>query len=436
MTEKLFQGFFFRMYGQIMLFSLILIILFGIYIMFVDITKLNLYINLIIVIYMLLILVFAISAIISIIFVNNINQVQVIKNKKNNRIVFYTLMAFKTIIVVILLITINTSIEKINLVKHTIFNINKLSKYNFYSVKTSCTPEKELNEKINKMIDSIDTSHFYLYKGDEIGYNKFNKFISSKKLRSYEEKIAVIISPNMLKYLNVLDENGERVSENRVDETTLLIPLHYKEFENKILEEYNIGDSVAHKYTHEDIIYILDGQVYNSFIHSDMYNYDCIFIFRNVYKDEYYIYGFDFLDEFAAKRLEKGFEDIGINEGSINVIPLKAEYEQRINDLQLALYENISYVFNSFLAFLVCVISLVIIFLELRKKEFGVYKFIGKQPDKTILKFMTMNCVVTIVIAVMINQILVLIIFIEILIYSIYIYMYLKNKAILSLKGE
>ncbi|WDC83296.1 hypothetical protein PL321_10995 [Caloramator sp. mosi_1] len=98
----------------------------------------------------------------------------------------------------------------------------------------------------------------------------------------------------MLKYLNVLDENGERVSENRVDETTLLIPLHYKEFENKILEEYNIEDSVAHKYTHEDIIYILDGQVYNSFIHPDMYNYDCIFIFRNVYKDEYYIYGFDF----------------------------------------------------------------------------------------------------------------------------------------------
>ncbi len=80
--RKIISRLFFRMHGQIMLFSLILIILFGIYIMFVDITKLNLYINLIIVIYMLLILVFAISAIISIIFVNNINQVQVIKNKK------------------------------------------------------------------------------------------------------------------------------------------------------------------------------------------------------------------------------------------------------------------------------------------------------------------------------------------------------------------
>ncbi|WDC83295.1 hypothetical protein PL321_10990 [Caloramator sp. mosi_1] len=102
---------------------------------------------------------------------------------------FYTLMAFKTIIVVILLITINTSIEKINLVKHTIFNINKLSKYNLYSVKTSCTPEKELNEKINKMIDSIDTSHFYLYKGDEIEYNKLNKFISNKNLEVMKKKL-------------------------------------------------------------------------------------------------------------------------------------------------------------------------------------------------------------------------------------------------------
>ncbi|CDF58769.1 hypothetical protein [Thermobrachium celere] len=433
---KIISRVFIRMLIQTMLFSFMLILPFGIYVILTDKTKIHLYFEIVFILILVVVFVFILSIIFGVFFVRDINQVLIIKNKKNNKMIFYVLICFKFIIGLILLITMNESITTMNSVRYTTSSINKLSRYDFYRINTSCTPEKELNEKINKLIDSIDSSHFYVLRvSDYVNYNELNKFISSRKLRSYDNKTICSISPNMLKYLTILDEKGKEITEDKINKNTILVPMHYKKYESILLNEYKRNLSEKNM-INTNIIYIKDGQVYDSIFFPNMYIYDCIFEITNIEKEEYYIYGFNLLDEYAAKQLQKGFKRLGINEGSIYVVPLKVDYEKIKQDLELELYRNISYIINSFLAFLVCIISLVIIFLELRKKELGVYKLIGKCPIKVIWKFILISCSITIVIAMIINPVLLLIIFLEISIYLIYINKYLKNKAILSLKGE
>ncbi|MBZ4647708.1 MAG: putative rane protein [Clostridia bacterium] len=127
---------------------------------------------------------------------------------------------------------------------------------------------------------------------------------------------------------------------------------------------------------------------------------------------------------------------LGIDTNSIRIDSVNAEYDIVKGNKQLALYNSLFYMTINLLSFLLCVVSIVTVFLELRKKEFGVYKLIGKYPMKVIGGFIILNWLSTIFTALVVNPILLLLLFIEGAVHGILISKYMRNKAVLALKGE
>jgi ABC-type antimicrobial peptide transport system permease subunit len=184
------------------------------------------------------------------------------------------------------------------------------------------------------------------------------------------------------------------------------------------------------------IIYIQNGQVFDDILWPGYYIYDSIYYIHELKKALYLNSGEVLLDKESAEMVEQELIRLGIDTNSIRVDSLKKDYDLLKGNLQLDLCESFFHLTINLLSFLLCVVSIVIIFLELRKKEFGVYKLIGKYPIKVIGKFVGLNGVITIGIALIVNPIFLFLLFIEGTIYGVLICKYMRSKAVLALKGE
>jgi len=89
----------------------------------------------------------------------------------------------------------------------------------------------------------------------------------------------------------------------------------------------------------------------------------------------------------------------------------------------------------NFASYVLCAAAATIIFLELRKKEIGVYHLLGRYPRKAIWVFVSINLLSTISTAVIVRPSFLLLALLECVLYGVLIGSYLRQKAVLALKG-
>lgn len=420
--------------SQLYIFSLIFIIPFSIYIMVCDKSKIILYFKIYLELCFFLALVFIISAFIGTFFIHKINRVSAIKNKKNNKLIFNILVLFKIFATILLIISMNYSIEYIYRLNATFQDINKMQKYDLYKIHTSVAPDETLQEKLKQIIDSLSDKNVYNYCVPDNNFDilKIKSYQSSGKLREYNNEMSFTsISPNILDLLDILDERGRKIEVTQIDSTgnNLLIPIHYKNEVENILKYFGLEKNTT-------IIYIQNGQTQNDITYPGYYVYDSIYYIHKVQKVLYLNSGEVFLNKESAKKVEQKLNSLSIDTNSIRIDSLNAEYDIIKGNAQLRLYDSLFFLIINILSFLLCVVSIVTIFLELRKKEFGVYKLIGKYPSKVIGKFVILNWMSTVLIALTVNPILILLVLIEGAIHVFLISKYMRSKAVLALKGE
>lgn len=419
--------------AHLYLFSLFFIIPFGIYVILSDISKIILYTQIYFLLCFFLAIVFLISAFVGTFFIHKINQVGAIKNKKNNNFIFYMLLIFKVIIVTLLCFSLNNSLKNFYKLNANIHSIEKLNKYNFHKLQTSITPDESLHKHMDQLVNSLEDTHVYNYSPPDHKFDttKLKLYQSTGKLRTPDEFIYTYISPNVLTLLNILDTNGNRINVSQIDSknSTLLVPFHYKNYIEMIFNYLHLEKNTK-------IIYIQNGQVTDDILWPGYYIYDSIYYIHPIKKALYINSGEILFDKKGAEIIEKELLNLCIDENSIRVDSLNKEYNLLKGNLQLDLCESLFHMIINFLSFLLCIVSIVTIFLELRKKDFAVYKLIGKYPIKVIGKFILLNVVITIAISLIVNPIFLSLLFIEVIIYGVFIYKYMENKAVLALKGE
>ena len=423
----------FELLIHLYLFSLFCIIPFGIYVILSDVSKIILYARVYFLLCFFLALVFFLSAFVGTFFIHKVNQIGAIKNKRNNKLIFHTLLIFKLVIVTLLSLSTNNSIGSTYKLNATIQSIHRLENYDFYKIQTSVVPDDALHEKLDQLIDSLDDIHIYNYSppGHILDITKLKSYQSSGKLREPDEFACTYISSNILMLLDILDERGNKIDVSQIDakSNTLLVPIHCKNDIEMILNHFELGKNTK-------IIYIQNGQIHDDILWPGYYIYDSIYYVRELKKTLYLNSGEVLLDKESAEMIEQELIRLGIDTNSIRVDSLNKDYNLLKGNFQLDLCESLFHMTINLLSFLLCVVSIVTIFLELRKKEFGVYKLIGKYPIKAIGKFVALNGVITIVIALIVNPIFLYILFIEGTIYIVLIYKYIRSKTVLALKGE
>ncbi|HOV25083.1 MAG TPA: hypothetical protein PK566_01805 [Pseudobacteroides sp.] len=413
--------------------SLFLIIPFGIYVIFSDFNKIVLYVRIYLLLCLFLTLVFLLSAFAGTLFIYSVNQVSAIKNKKNNRLIFNILLVFKIFTTLLLVLSMNTLSRNVYELDSIIKSVNKLEKYNFYRIRTSTIQEDEIHEKLVQLISSLDDKDVYNYATPDsiLSITKLKEYQAKGKLRDNNEYSFTSISPNMLDLLHIFDEQGNEIQVIHIDskEETFLVPIHYKNDIDKILECYQAEDNAK-------IIYIKNGQIHEDILYPHRFVYDSIYCVHKLQKELYINKGEILLKKKSAEIVEQSLVNMGLDKYSIAVEPINDEYNILRSNAQLDLCESLFHFNINLLSFLLCGVSIVIIFLELRKKEFGVYKLIGKYPIRIIGKFAILNAIITITITLIINPVFTFLLFAEAVIYGVLIFKYIKNKAVLTLKGE
>ena len=402
--------------------SLLFIVPFGVYVIFSDVSKIILYSRIYLLLCLFLALVFLASAFIGTFFIHNVNQIGAIKNKKNNELIFYILLVFKIVTTVLLVLSMNTSSKNMYELTSTIQSINKLEKHDFYNIRTSVIPEENMHKKLDQLIGSLEDRNVYNYSSSIekiLNITKLKEYLSSRKLRDNSDYSYTSISSNMLEFLNILDERGNKIEPSHIQpkEDTLLIPVHCKNDMDKILEYYQFEKDPK-------IIYIKNGQVHDDILFPGLYVYDSIYHVHKVRKELYLGNSKVLLNKKSAETIEHVLTNLGLDKNSITVESRNMEYSILKSNAQLDLCESLFHLIINLLSFFLCVVSIVTIFLELRKKEFGVYKFVA------------LNALITIVITLFVNPIFLFLLFAEGIIYGGLIYKYIRSKAVLALKGE
>lgn len=411
--------------------SLFLSIPFSIYIMINDISKIILYGRVYILLCFFLGLVFLLAALIGTLYIYKVNQVGAIKNKRNNKVLFYSLLSFKFVIVTLLLFSLNTAITDINELKSSIQSIDVLQKNDLYKIQTSAVPEAKLHKTLDQFINTINDENLYNYSppADLLNVTRLKQYQSTNKLREIDNFAFTSISSNVLELIDIVDENGQNLSSSVIQANTLLIPTHYKSETKTILSNLQLDKST-------EIVYVKDGQVQESILWPGLYVYDSVYYVHDLKKMLYLNSGEVLFDNKSSKVIEKELTNLGLDANSIRIDSLDKEYNIFKGNLELDLFESLFHLIINILSFLLCILSIVTIFLELRKKEFGVYRLLGKYPVTSIRKFMILNGIITIGISLIVNPIFLMLFIIEALIYSVLIYQYMNRKAILAIKGE
>lgn len=375
--------------------------------------------------------VFFIASYLGTYFIYKINSVRAIKNGKSNKLLFYILLPIKILIVTLMIFNITNSLEKVA-IYDSAMSSNDTSFNNLYRINTSLVPEESIHKKLDKTISNIDDKHIFNYadfgtlNGKEIKDIKINR-----KLRDINNIVFTKITPNILDVINIEDINGNniRISNFNKDETIILIPEHFKVNESYILKDFDKNKKF-------NVIYIKSGQAHRSITLMDSYVYDSLYIVEPVSKKLYPDSRELYLDEYAMRTLENELNNLNIDSNSISIVSLKSDNDARRGELIKGLINELANTFVSIVSYILCLIVLTTIFLELRKREFGIYKILGRIPFNTILKFVGLNVISTLIIVKIINIDLLYIILLESIIYIIFICRYINVSSILSLKGE
>lgn len=418
---------------QLYSWSLILLIPFGIYVIYSDLSKIDEFVKIVIMVDLFLLAIFILSTIVGTFLIMHIDRVSAIKNKKNNRILFGSLLIFKIMVTFLFVALISNTIQNIANYNATNESVSKLLNYNFYSIRTSSTPEQTVWDKVEKVISQINDDDIYNYASPDnlLNINKLKKFKKDKKLRDVDNCIYTEMSINMLNFVKICNEHGKILKPEDIsgNSNVYLVPEHFKNSISDIMNNYGAEEI-------DQIIYIKDGQVVDDILVAGCYVYDSVFCLYETQKILYLNNGEVLYNENGAKILQSELEKLNIDKGSFAIEPISMSYNIFKANKQLDICESLFKFIINFVSYILCIISICIIYLELKKKEFSVHKLIGKLPIKTLTNFLVLNFLITITAALYVNIIFLVLVILEYFIYHYMISSYMKHKVILALKGE
>lgn len=413
--------------------TLLLMLPFAIYIAVTDIKVLSSYVLMCFYLYIFLAIIFIVSSLAGSLFISKLNQVNSLKNNKNNKLLFYVLMIFKSIVVTLLVLSLSTNIQDMNKLNSAINSIEKLEKNNFYRVETASSPEEKVRKELDRYIESLEDEDIFNYSPSEytVDINQLRKLETDDGVvQDFESIPLTSISQNMLDFVKIKDVNGNIVKPDKVKPLTLLVPIHYKNNLKEILKSLSLNNKEA------NIQYIKSGQKQENILWPGSYSFDSIIYVKPLQKSLYLNTGEVLFNKDSANALMKELESKGYDSGSIDVKSMESEYNLAKTNFSVATVESSFHVVITIFSFLLCIVSIITIFLEFRKKEFAVNRLLGKRPKSLIINFLILNGVITLLIAIVINGTLSALFFVEVIIFILFINKYINNKAILALKGE
>ena len=138
----------------------------------------------------------------------------------------------------------------------------------------------------------------------------------------------------------------------------------------------------------------------------------------------------------GASVLNEAIEQEKIDQSTLYLNTLKSENDVSVYNEQSRTLEAIFFVIMNISSYILCIVTITVIYLEFRKKEFGVYALYHRIPKKAILKFLCFNEVITLLSALMIEKEFLCFVLFEIVFCSLAIWKYFCRKAVLILKGE
>ncbi|WP_047392378.1 hypothetical protein [Exiguobacterium sp. s168] len=412
--------------------TLLLMLPFATYVAAMDIKVLSSYILMCFYLYIFLAIIFIMSSLVSSLFISRLNQVNALKNNKNNKLLFYILLTFKSIVVTLLVLSLNTNIQDMNKLNSAINSIEKLENNNFYRVETASSPEKKVHKELDRYIESLEDKDIFNYSPSEnmVDINQLKRLEADDSIVQDLESIPLtIFSQNMLDFVKVEDVNGDIIYPDKVKPLTLLIPVRYKDNQKEILKSLSLDKET-------NIQYIKSGQKQENILWPGSYSFDSIIYVKPLQKSLYLNTGEVLFNKDSAHALTSEIKSKGYDSGSIDVKSMESEYNLAKTNFAVDTVESLFHVVITIFSFLLCIVSIITIFLEFRKKEFAVNRLLGKRPKTLIINFLFLNGVITLLIAIVINWTLSALFFVEVMIFILFINKYINNKAIFALKGE
>lgn len=406
----------------------VLIVGTSIYILFMDSSVLGLYVKICALLMLFICGVYGIASVIATLFIKNMNQVNAIKNGKNTRTIFYSLIVAKTVTTFFLLLGMNQLYQEIILADDCLKAARELENYNFYTIKTSVSLEEKVGQLVDKELQKLSEKEIFNYGYVEQSFNKME--VKREKIQNgvYNYQI---ISENILSKMKITDIEGKPIEglELQPGEEKLLVPEHYKEEIPQILEYIGIQRT-------PDIHYIKDGQIYSDLLQPGQYEFDTIFLVTETQKSIYWGAGELLLTEEAGKKIEQKLTKENIDSGSVQVVSRNADIQVFVSNERIILWERGFFFAINIISYILSSISIIVIYFEFKKKQFGVYTLVGRVPVKEILNLATINMVILFTLAVIINRKFLILIIFELIFYLINVNIYLRKKAILAIKGE
>lgn len=400
----------------------------AIYILITDSSILRIYVAICVLLIIFICVIYTLSSITAILFIRNIDQINAIKNGKNTKIVFFSLIAAKTITTFLLLGGMNQLYQEIILVNDCLKMAKELENYNFYTINTSVRIEEEVGEMVDRELQQLSDEEIFNYSYSE---KLFNKMEVEKQRVQEGAYNYMIISENMLSKMQITNMEGQHL-ENLVSqpgEEKLLVPNHYKGDISEILDYIGLESTPA-------IYYIEDGQTYPDILWPGQYEFDVIFLVVETQKSIYWGQGEVLLTEAAAKKIDEKLAEKNIDSGSIQVTSRNADIQVIVSNEGIILWEKVFFFVINIICYMLSAISIIVIYFEFKKKQFGVYTLVGKTPVKEILTLAIVNMVILFVAAVLINGKFLLFLIFELIFYLINVNIYIRKKAILAIKGE
>ena len=383
-------------------------------------------------------MIYYISNLIASITISKINCVSAVKNKKNNRSFFIFLTCAKVLTVFLLIMQTKSINEGIVVHKDINKAYERLEENDLYHLEQREPLGAEYCKIINSQMENISDSEIYNYyiepEKNEYSSSEIKELKRKGSIRDYNN--CIYCSYNFVPLLRVKDISGRYINNVYIEEMAkgekvcvMLIPAHY------INEVANIKKSLYIDSNYDIVKYyfIEDNQVYNSYKSNDTFCYDSIIVIRKMYKE---ISGSTFLTKKGKEIFENILISNGISKHTVYARGLAEANEEAksINDIQLL--RNAMCMVLVVLAYIIVTFSIITIYFEIRKKRIGVYVLQGKYPLKDILGLIIMNIIIVTAFSMKFNKQFLLVNIAEIVIYIYMVFMYLKNKAILAIKGK
>ena len=406
----------------------------GCYVLYKDTGMIKTFLALILLICLFMALVFLIAALGGLYFIRKIDRVGAIKNHRNSRLISRILLFFKAAVTVMLIFSMSAALAETRSLQAANTAIDKLKQYNFYKLSTPVVPEESVMEQINHIIGTFGDSDIFNYTVSSAAYSaeklKTAVLKTADELIEKDQMCFTVISANMLSVIKVQDENGQTVhpADFKEDEAALLIPAHFQNELPEILSYFDVSNDIR-------ILFLQDGQTQNILTRPGYYTFDSIYSIQPLQKLLYLNQGDVLLTENCAKQLQQKLLSVDTDGASVRIESQNMEYGIFQGNISLALCESLFRVVINFASFALCASAAAIIFLELRKKEFGVYRLLGRYPMKAMIRFAGINLISTFLSAIIVWPGFLWVVLLEGVLYCSLMSSYLRQKAVLVLKG-